>query len=59
MGNSIFNITHNHGREMYLIGLESAISAIEILGGDDALEHLRAKLMAERKELADERAQQV
>lgn len=58
MGDSILDITHSHGREMYIIGVEHAVRMIEVLG-DEALENLKAKIETERKELEDERAQQI
>lgn len=55
---SIFDITHNHGREMYILGLESAVSFIELLG-DNGIDYVKQKIETERKELEDERAQQI
>lgn len=59
MSDSILDITHNHGREMYIIGIEHAVRMIEVLGGEKALEHLTVKVEKEKKELQDERAQQI
>lgn len=58
MSDSIFDITHNHGREMYIIALERAVNLIELMG-DGALDYLKEKVAEERKELDDERAQQI
>lgn len=52
MSESIIETTHRHGREMYIIGLEHAISMIEVLG-DDARANLIAKVEREKSELED------
>lgn len=54
MSKSIFDITHEHGRQMYILGLEHAINTIEILGEEDGLEHLKDKLKQEKEELSRE-----
>ncbi len=59
MSDSILDIGHNHGREMYIIGIEHAVRMMEVLPADEALENLKAKIATERKELDDERAQQI
>lgn len=50
---NVLEITHKHGQEMYLIGLEYAINMIEI-AGTDILPQLKCKLETERKELENE-----
>lgn len=45
---NIFDITKRHGRDMYMLALEHAISMIEI-AGDDALDILKKKLEEEKK----------
>ena len=50
---NVIEITHRHGQEMYLIGLEHAIKMIE-LAGLDILPELKCKLETERKELENE-----
>lgn len=50
---NVFDITHKHGQEMYLIGLEYAINMVEI-AGTDVLEELKTKLATERKALENE-----
>ena len=59
MSKSILDITHNHGREMYIIALEHSVRTMEVLPADEALKHLKEKIAIERKELDDERAQQI
>ena len=43
MSKSTLDIAHEHGQEMYRLGIEHAINMIEV-AGDDALELLRKKL---------------
>lgn len=45
---NIIEIAHEHGKQMYILALEHAISMIEI-AGDDALEILKKKLEEEKK----------
>lgn len=54
MSKSIFDITSDHGKQMYILGLEHAINSIEIRGEEDGLEYLKDKLKQEKKELEDE-----
>ena len=42
---SMFDITHDHGEAMYIIGLKHAVAMIE-LHGADAADHLKAKIEA-------------
>lgn len=58
MSSSILDITHNHGREMYILGLEHAVNTAEMLG-EGAVAYLKEQIAKERKELDDERAQQI
>jgi hypothetical protein len=44
---NIFDITKRHGKDMYMLALEHAISMIEI-AGDDALEILKNRLEEEK-----------
>lgn len=44
---NIFDITKRHGRDMYMLALEHAISMIEI-AGEDALQILKNKLEEEK-----------
>lgn len=54
MSKTIFDITSDHGKEMYMLGLEHAINTIEVRGEEDGLEHLKDKLKQRKKELEDE-----
>lgn len=44
---SIFDITKRHGRDMYMLALEHAISMIEI-AGDEAIDILKNELESEK-----------
>ena len=44
---NIFDITKRHGKDMYMLALEHAISMIEI-AGEDALDILKNKLEEEK-----------
>lgn len=59
MADSIIDITHNHGREMYILALQHAVNTLEMLPAEQALTMLKEKVETERKELEDERAQQI
>lgn len=59
MSESIFSIANRHGREMHIIGIEHAISIIELIGSDDAIKHLKAQVEKEKKELENERPHQI
>lgn len=53
MSKSVFDIQHQHGKQMYVIGLEHAINMFELLG-EDALPKLKEKLAKEKEELENE-----
>lgn len=50
MSDSILEISHKHGQEMYIIGLEHAVRMIEV-AGDGALEELKAQVEQEKREV--------
>lgn len=54
MSRTILDITTDHGKKMYILALEHAISTIEVRGEEDGLEHLKDNLKQEKKELEDE-----
>lgn len=53
MSKSIFDITHEHGLQMYILGLAHAISMFELLG-EAALPYLKEQLAKKKEELEDE-----
>jgi hypothetical protein len=58
MSKSISDIAHEHGQEMYILGLKHAVELFK-LEGTKAIAKLEAKMAEQRKELDDERTRQV
>lgn len=54
MSKSTFDIAREHGRQMYILGLEHAINIIEIQGEANGLKYLKDKLKQEQENLSRE-----
>lgn len=52
MGESFIETSREHGKEMYIIALEHAVSMLEILDRQEALDHLKKNIAERKVELA-------
>lgn len=52
MSDSILEISHKHGRQMYLIGIEHAVSILEALNDvGETVAHLNRNIANEKREI--------
>lgn len=53
MSDSIYDITHRHGKEMYIVALEHAVQMLEILDDvEETRKHLKKNIADRKVELA-------